>query len=102
MSYDAGEEPRCGRCEKPKELSEKSQQAVDAFWRLASRRVWDGMSGSPRPLPMSEIRAEACTTEDADATTARVLILDSVWMDLTSKRLEEKRRREKSKSGKRR
>ena len=102
MSWGAGEEPRCGRCGKPKELSEKNQQAVDAFWRLASRRVWDGMSGAPRPLPMSEIRAEAGTTEDADATTARVLVLDSVWMDLTSKRLEEQRRREKSKSGKRR
>ena len=104
MSYDAGEAPRCGKCGKPKELSEKSQQAVDAFWRLASRRVWDGMSGAPRPLPMSEIRAEAGTTEDADATTARVLVLDSVWMDLTSKRLEEQRRREqaKAKSGRRR
>lgn len=53
---------------------------------------------------MSEIRAEAGATEDADATTARVLILDSVWMDLTAKRLEEQRRREqaKSKNGKRR
>lgn len=102
MSYDAGEEPRCGRCAKPKALSTKNGDAVDAFWRLASRRVWDGMSGAPRPLPMSEIRAEAGTTEDADATTARVLILDSVWMDLTARRLEEQRRREKSKSGKRR
>jgi len=104
MSFDAGEEPRCGRCGKPAVLSAKNRVAVDAFWRLASRRIWDGMSGAPRPLPMSEIRAEAGTTEDADATTARVLILDSMWMDLTSKRLEEQRRREqaKTKSGKRR
>ena len=104
MSWDAGEAPRCGRCGKPKELSEKSQQAVDAFWRLASRRVWDGMSGAPRPLPMSEIRGEASCTEDPDATTARVLILDSLWVEQTAKRLEAQRRREqaKSKSGRRR
>ena len=102
MSWDAGEAPRCGRCGKPKELSEKSQQAVDAFWRLASRRVWDGMSGNPRPLPLSEIRMEAGLSEDPDAQTARILLLDSVWMEHEARRLEEQRRREKSKSGKRR
>ena len=102
MSWDAGEAPRCGKCGKPKVLSEKNQQAVDAFWRLSSRRIWDGMSGAPRPLPMSEIRAEAGTTEDADAAAARVLVLDSIWLERAAKRLEEQRRREKSKSGKRR
>ena len=85
-------------------MSEKSQQAVDAFWRLASRRVWDGTSGAPRPLPMSEIRAEAGLSEDPDAQTARILLLDSVWMEHEVRRLEEQRRREqaKSKSGRRR
>ena len=77
MSYDAGEEPRCGRCAKPKALSTKNGDAVDAFWRLASRRVWDGMSGNPRPLPLSEIRMEAGLSEDPDAQTARILLLDS-------------------------
>jgi len=94
MSWDAHEAPRCGKCGKPKELSEKNQQAVDAFWRLSSRRVWDGMSGSPRSLPLSEIRGEASATEDPDATVARVLILDSLWVEQTARRLEEKRRRE--------
>lgn len=77
-------------------MSSKNQNAVDAFWRLASRRVWDGMSGSPRPLPLSEIRGEASCSEDPDATTARVLILDSLWVEQTAKRLEEQRRREQA------
>lgn len=102
MSYDAGEEPRCGRCAKPQALSTKNGDAVDAFWRLASRRVWDGMSGNPRPLPLSEIRTEAGLSEDPDAQTARLLLLDSVWMEHEVRRLEEQRRREKSKIGKRR
>ena len=101
MSWDAGEAPRCGRCGKPTELSGKNQDAVDCFWRLASRRVWDGMSGAPRALPLSEIRGEASVTEDPDATTARVLVLDSIWVEQTAKRLEEKRRREQARTKRR-
>ena len=97
MSFDAGEAPRCGICGKPR-LSLKSQDAADAFWRLASRRVWDGMSGNPRPLPLSEIRMEADLSEDPDAQASRVLLLDSIWMEHEVKRLEDKRRRERSKA----
>lgn len=103
MSWDAREEPRCGTCKKPTKLSARNEDAVSSFFRLASRRVWDGSSGAPRPLPLSEVRLEAERTPDPDATEARVLALDAVWLEEAAKRreAEDRRRKAKAKAGRR-
>lgn len=98
MSIDAGEEPRCGKCPKPSILSSKNQDALEVFTALAARRVWDGMSGAPRALPLSEIRAEAERTGDPDAIAERVQLLDSAWLEAAFKRIEDRQKRERAKA----
>ena len=96
MAYDAEETPPCRDCILSAPLSSRSRSAMDAYARLAARRVWDGMSGLPRALPLSEIRAEAALEEDPDAAAERIQMLDMLWMEQAMRRIAEERRREKA------
>ena len=78
----------------------RNAEAVDVFRTLAARRVWDGMSGAPRALPMSEIRSEAERTGDPDAISDRVQILDDEWLKAAFQRMAERQKRERAKIGK--
>jgi len=98
MSLAAGKEPPCRGCpQSPARLSKKSLDALAVFQRLAVRREWDGMTGMPRAIPLSEIRAECGRTDDPDAVAERVQILDEAFMKATLERLADRQKREKAK-----